>query len=203
MLFLDGSGKRLDWVVGDHPFQIVFEVETHCPPGTLAVCVNARPLLYDVLWTPVCVKPQVNRGAAEMKNLSRVVWSEGMYVGPHHFQVQNRYYEDTVQFSTSSIWYQPVGFTGFELDAESLRNRTLALLHARGIFPDGLHFHMPEFDELPAPRALEELIPPTRENVEVLLAVPEHRPDGLNCATQVRSDNDSSVRYVGGREVAG
>lgn len=130
-----------------------------------------------------------------MKNLSRVVWSEGMFVGPHHFQVQNRYYEDTIQFSTASVWYQPVGFTGFELDAESLRGGTLALLHARGIFPDGLPFHMPEFDPLPAPRALADLVPPTRDSVEVLLAVPEHRPDGLNCVTEP-GEGGSAVRFV-------
>src|SRR5579875_3347737 len=32
-----------------------------------------------------------------MRNLSRVVWSEGMYIAPHHFQAQNRYFEDSVQ----------------------------------------------------------------------------------------------------------
>ena len=29
-----------------------------------------------------------------MKHLSRLVWSEGMYLGPHHFQAQSRYFED-------------------------------------------------------------------------------------------------------------
>src|ERR1035438_8154557 len=67
-------------------------------------------------------------GRVGMKNLSRVVWSEGMYVGPHHFQAQNRYFEDTIQFSTSSVWYQPFGFCGYHLDAEALRNGTVTLI---------------------------------------------------------------------------
>jgi type VI secretion system protein ImpJ len=80
-----------------------------------------------------------------MKYLSRVVWSEGMYLGPHQFQVQNRYFEDALEFAVSSLWFEPWGLAGCELDTESLRNGTLSLVHARGIFPDGLAFNMPEW----------------------------------------------------------
>jgi len=130
-----------------------------------------------------------------MKNLSRVVWSEGMYVGPHHFQAQNRYFEDTIQFSTSSIWYQPYGFCGYNLDAEALRNGTVTLIHARGVFADGLSFHMPEFDELPEPRRIAELFPAMQDSVDILLAVPELRPDGFNCALN-EAERALPTRYL-------
>ncbi len=84
-----------------------------------------------------------------MKLLSRVVWSEGMYLGPHHFQVQSRYFEDSIQFATSSLWFSAYGLAGVDLDAHALQNGTVSLIHARGIFPDGLPFNMPESDELP------------------------------------------------------
>jgi type VI secretion system protein ImpJ len=129
-----------------------------------------------------------------MKNLTRVVWSEGMYVGPHHFQAQNRYFEDTVQFSTASIWYQPSGFCGYNLDAEALRNGTVTLTHGRGVFPDGLSFHMPEFDELPEPRRITEHFPAMQDHVEVVLAIPELRADGLNCAFN-ETEAAMPVRY--------
>jgi type VI secretion system protein ImpJ len=117
-----------------------------------------------------------------MKHLSRVVWSEGMYLAPHHFQVQNRYFEDSIQFAASALCYEPYGYVGFGLDAEALRNGTLALLHARGILPDGLPFHMPDCDPLPEARNIADLFPPTREKVAVLLAIPERKPNGANCA---------------------
>jgi type VI secretion system protein ImpJ len=130
-----------------------------------------------------------------MKNLSRVVWSEGMYLGPHHFQAQNRYFEDSVHTATTSLWFEPFGFGGYELDAEALRNGTLALIHARGLFPDGLNIHMPEFDELPAPRQVAELFPPMQDSLEFSLAVPEKRPDGFNCAlTEI--ERTLPVRYI-------
>ena len=82
-----------------------------------------------------------------MKHLSRVVWSEGMYLGPHQFQAQSRYFEDSLGFAVSNLWFEPWGLAGCELDAEALRNGTLSLVHARGIFPDGLSFNMPECDD--------------------------------------------------------
>ena len=129
-----------------------------------------------------------------MKNLSRVVWSEGMYLAPHHFQVQNRYFEDSIQFASSALNFESEGFIGCGLDAEALRNGTLSLLHARGILQDGLSFQMPDCDSLPPARNIADLFPPTRERVTVLLAIPERKPGGANCA---QSPEDAALaRYI-------
>ena len=130
-----------------------------------------------------------------MKNLSRVVWSEGMYLGTHHFQAQNRYFEDSVQYSTSHLFFEPFGFSGYELDAEALRNGTVALVHARGLFPDGLSFHMPEFDELPEPRSILDAFPAMEDSMGLFLAVPERHADGLNCALS-DAERSLAVRYI-------
>ena len=52
-----------------------------------------------------------------MKSLSRVVWSEGMHLGPHHFQAQSRYFEDLVDFTARSLGFGMYGLLGcgFEL----------------------------------------------------------------------------------------
>ncbi|HUK18389.1 MAG TPA: type VI secretion system baseplate subunit TssK [Bryobacteraceae bacterium] len=117
-----------------------------------------------------------------MKFLSRVVWSEGMYLGPHHFQAQSRYFEDSIQFATSSLWFEPFGLVGLEIDANALKNGTISIVNARGIFPDGLPFHMPECDPLPPVRNIAELFPPTRDTLTVLMAIAPRQPDGINCA---------------------
>src|SRR5436190_1438390 len=129
-----------------------------------------------------------------MKLLSRVVWSEGMHLGPHHFQVQSRYFEDSIQFATSSLWFAAYGLAGVELDAEALHNGTVSLLHARGLFPDGLPFNMPESEALPTARAIADLFPPTRDGVTVMLAIPSRKPDGLNCSLTETAVN--GARYV-------
>lgn len=123
-----------------------------------------------------------------MKNLSRLVWSEGMYLGPHHFQAQSRYFEDSARFAISSLSFAPYGLSGCELDAEALRNGTLSLVHARGIFPDGLVFQAPDCDSAPAPRAIADLFSPVRESMTAHLAIPAMRPDSRNTSLDESGD---------------
>lgn len=130
-----------------------------------------------------------------MKNLSRVVWQEGMYLGPHHFQAQNRYFEDLIQFATGSLWFQPFGLVGIELDVEALRNGSISVVHARGVFPDGLVFHMPESDYVPTPKPVGDLFPPTREFLMVSLAVPPRTAEGANCTIR---EGDATGRPANG-----
>ena len=113
-----------------------------------------------------------------MRFLSRVVWSEGMYLGPHQFQVQGRYFEDSIDFATSSLFFAGFGFTGCALDVEALANGTVSVLHARGVFPDGMPFHMAECDALPPPRPIGELFPPTNDSLTVFLGIPQRLPQG-------------------------
>jgi type VI secretion system protein ImpJ len=130
-----------------------------------------------------------------MKHLSRLVWSEGMYLAPHHFQAQSRYFEDSVRFALASLYYEAYGLGGFEADSEALLNGTLSLVHARGIFPDGLVFQMPEADPLPLARNITELFSPIRESVTACLAIAPRIADGLNCDLSANG-GESPARYV-------
>jgi type VI secretion system protein ImpJ len=107
-----------------------------------------------------------------------------MYLGPHQFQMQGRYFEDSIHFATSSLWFQSFGLTGCTLDHEALRNGTVSIVHARGILPDGMPFHMPDCDSLPAARSVAGVFPPTSDSVTVSLGIPQRRPQGPNCAIE-------------------
>jgi type VI secretion system protein ImpJ len=130
-----------------------------------------------------------------MKLLSKVVWSEGMYLGPHHFQAQSRYFEDSIHFATSSLWNDAFGFAALQFDADALRNGTVSLVHARGLFPDGLAFDAPECDELPPQRNIADSFPPTAIDLTIYLAIARVSPDGRNC--EIEAPNGSQARYVG------
>jgi type VI secretion system protein ImpJ len=130
-----------------------------------------------------------------MKLLSRVVWSEGMHLAPQHFQAQNRYFEDAVHFAVSGLWADAYGFAACQLDADALRNGTVSLLHARGMFQDGLPFDIPECDPPPAPRNIVEQFHPATDNLTVALAVPRWFPDRQNCDLAAMPKEDA--RYTG------
>jgi len=129
-----------------------------------------------------------------MKQLSRVVWNEGMHLAQHHFQAQSRYFEDAIQFALSSLFFAPYGLAGCELDNEAIRNDTISLVHARGVFPDGLPFDIPASDAAPEPLDVRDLFSPTQESHLVLLAIPPYQPDRSNFAVNGEA-NGSGARY--------
>lgn len=127
-----------------------------------------------------------------MKLLSRVVWSEGMYLGPQHFQTQSRYFEDSIRFAIEHAWFEPWGLTFYSLDGHAIENGTVSLLNARGVFEDGLVFDMPECDPAPLERDIKDLFSPVAESLMVFLAVPRRQNGRQNCDLEGISE---SVRY--------
>jgi len=128
-----------------------------------------------------------------MKSLSRVVWSEGMYLGPHHFQTQSRYFEDSIHFAVEQCWFEPWGVVSCKLDDSAIQNGRVLLLGAHGIFEDGLVFDMPSSDELPASRDIREQFSPLSQEVLLMLGVPKRQPNQANCDLEGRN---GSARYV-------
>ncbi len=129
-----------------------------------------------------------------MRHLSKVVWFEGMYLAPQHFQAQAHSFEDLVHFSTSNLWFEPYGILGQELDAESLRNGLVAIKHGRGVFPDGLIYHFPNSDPAPPPRNILDVFPVTHESTLLYLAVPPYQRGKANCAAS-NSQESWNLRF--------
>jgi type VI secretion system protein ImpJ len=128
-----------------------------------------------------------------MRTLQKPVWSEGMYLGPQHFQSQNRYFEDALDFVVNSLWRDASGFAGLQLDHDALRNGTLLLIHARGLFPDGLAFDLPGSDSSPDPREFAALFSPVADHLTMYLAVPALVRDGHNTSL---TSNNGATRYL-------
>jgi type VI secretion system protein ImpJ len=116
-----------------------------------------------------------------MKFLSRVVWSEGMHLGPHHFQTQSRYFEDSLWFVGANLRQYPWGFLNCSLDQEAVLNGQAILSYASGIFPDGLIFDIPDCDSMPVPAVLNQLFTPTDSEITLFLAVPARNDQGSDC----------------------
>lgn len=129
-----------------------------------------------------------------MKLLTKPVWSEGMYLGPHHFQVQSRYFEDSLNFVTECLWRDAFGFAGLQFDMDALRNGSLALTHARGLFEDGLAFDLPGSDAAPNSRDFAALFSPVADHLTMHLAVPRTQRDGQNTSLENAA---ASIRYLG------
>jgi type VI secretion system protein ImpJ len=77
---------------------------------------------------------------------------------------------------------------------EAIRNDSVSLIHARGIFPDGLPFDIPASDTAPESLDVRELFSPTQQSHLVLLTIPAYRADRPNFGSNGES-NGSHARY--------
>lgn len=101
----------------------------------------------------------------------RVVWSEGMFLRPQHFQQQERYLEFYANSGVHALRSHAWGFEQLWLDEDALRLGKLALREARGLFPDGTPFSIPAQGDPPEPLD----VPGDARGQRVLLALPVRR----------------------------
>ena len=71
---------------------------------------------------------------------SKVIWQEGMFLSPQHFQQQERYLENFCQSLCSLHQSGVAGFSTLSIDAEQLMVGKLFVRQASGLFPDGTPF---------------------------------------------------------------
>ena len=93
-----------------------------------------------------------------MSYRSKVVWSEGLFLRPQHFQQQDRYLERYAQVRSVAMRSHTWGFSELRLDRDLLRLGKVAISSAQGVFPDGTPFSMPDDDQVPAPIEIDEKI---------------------------------------------
>ena len=115
---------------------------------------------------------------------NRVVWSEGLFLQPQHFQQQDRYLERYVEARCQSLLPHSWGFTEIEIERDFLRIGKFGLRRAAGVFPDGTPTRMPDDDPLPEPI---EIAAQTRDQI-IHLAVPLRRGDAVEVDRSGSSD---------------
>ena len=127
-----------------------------------------------------------------MRQMQPVLWTKGVLLSPQHFQTQDRFLEDLLEFQLSSLVFSPWGFRHLEIDREALAGGSFAIAAASGIFPDGLLFDMPLSDATPPPKQLEGAFEPDQQTLDVYLAIPEYRYGGHNVSAAQR---ERDTRY--------
>jgi type VI secretion system protein ImpJ len=115
---------------------------------------------------------------------SRVVWSEGLFLQPQHFQQQERYFEQYVETRCRALVPHSWGFTEIEFERDFLKIGKIGLRRLAGVFPDGTPFRMPDDDPLPAPIDIAADVRDQRLH----LAVPLRRSGELESARGTLTD---------------
>ncbi len=81
---------------------------------------------------------------------NRVVWREGMFLRPQHFQQQDRYLHKLLEGRVDALCPCRWGVKALELDQSLLKHGKVSLSRCSGVFDDGTPFEIPDGD-LPGP----------------------------------------------------
>ena len=132
-----------------------------------------------------------------MKRQPRVVWTKGMFLSPQHFQAQDQYFADLLQFRFGASNFANYGVTELAIDTESLANGMFKVVSTRGFLPDGEPFDMPGSDEMHPSREIKKFFAPDQEFLDVFLSLPEHRPNSRNVTlpAQRNGGGPAETRY--------
>ncbi|WP_313298713.1 type VI secretion system baseplate subunit TssK [Pseudomonas sp.] len=93
-----------------------------------------------------------------MSNKSRVMWSEGMFLLPQHFQYQDEFHQH--QLAQATLRSSPFhwGVQALEVDEVALGSGVLQLNRLHMVFPDGSVYDAPQHDPLPAARDIKDVL---------------------------------------------
>jgi type VI secretion system protein ImpJ len=126
-----------------------------------------------------------------MSQHNRVVWAEGLFLRPQHFQQAERYFERLMSQRLDSLAPYAAGFTRLQIDQELLKIGKVGLVAAEGVFPDGTPFNIPFEADIPEPFD----VPGDVKDRLVLVTLPLRRAGMAELAFE-RSGDSSLVRYV-------
>lgn len=118
-----------------------------------------------------------------MKAPNRLVWSEGMFMSPHHFQQLDRYHEDLLSARLNSLLPFAWGIVDIRISSAALAAGQFQLEEFAAIMPDGTPVAFAQGQqEAPQARQVEAHFLPTQQTLDVYLAIPKAREGVENFA---------------------
>lgn len=115
-----------------------------------------------------------------MSRTHRILWGEGVFLRPQHFQQQDLFQEARIAQCLAFTHAHPWGVEALELDREALPGGLLSLGRLEVAFQDGTFFRAPSGDPLPAARRLDD-IPGLGVETLAYACLPLLEPFGGNC----------------------
>ena len=120
---------------------------------------------------------------------SKVIWTEGMFLRPQHFQQQDRHNEQWIESRCGQLIPFAWGFTEFSIDTAVLSSGKFAIKSCKGVFPDGTPFSIPDQNSPPAPLK----IPTAAKEETIYFTLPMQRHAGKE--VKKSASDDALARY--------
>jgi type VI secretion system protein ImpJ len=124
----------------------------------------------------------------------KILWGEGLFLRPQHFQQQDAYHEWRLSQMSRLLHPYAWGVRHVKIDPDALQTGLLRLLELQVVLPDGEMFNAPGEDELPPAVALSSIAQDGSGEAIFHLALAPVRASGTNMAS-TQQEADTAVRY--------
>lgn len=128
-----------------------------------------------------------------MSGNNKVIWSDGLFIKPHHFQQQARYMDWLVYQLTSGAEPHNFGLVSFTIDEDMLALGKISLVSASGVMPDGTPFDIPGEDN---PPDILDLSGDLTANEIIWLCLPLISDDGLEVHAHSGTGEIGGTRFA-------
>ncbi|MFG6469329.1 type VI secretion system baseplate subunit TssK [Roseateles sp. BYS87W] len=129
-----------------------------------------------------------------MSTASKLLWGEGLFLRPQHFQRQDAYHEARLAEAVRDLHPYAWGVQRLEVDTDALALQQLRLRAVHAVLPDGERLHAPGADELPAAVSLSDVRPGVSELLVHLTLAPLREHASNSAAPS--ADLASQARYI-------
>ncbi len=113
-----------------------------------------------------------------MFKAEKILWGEGLFLRPQHFQLQDAYHEQRLNQTVRATIPFAYGVQALQFDDAQLQINVLALSRIEMIWQDGEIYQAPAHDLLPEPILLDELN--LRGEMQIYVALPIIQPNKKN-----------------------
>ena len=94
-----------------------------------------------------------------MIQTSKLLWGEGLFLRPQHFQRQDAYHEGRLADTARALNPYAWGVPRRQGDSDALASQMLRVTELSAVLPDGERVHAPTDDELPPALSLASVPP--------------------------------------------
>lgn len=134
-----------------------------------------------------------------MLGSNRILWGEGLFLRPQHFQQHALFLETSIAQSLRHTHGNPWGIRQASLDADALRGGILRLHQLELIFRDGTQIDAPAGNPLPLSRNIADISQIGTQTI-VYACLPMINAFGGNSA-ETESDTARAPRYISSRRM--
>lgn len=129
-----------------------------------------------------------------MFKAEKILWGEGLFLRPQHFQLQDAYHEQRLNHTVRATIPFAYGIQALQFDESLLQTNVLALSKVEMIWQDGDIYQAPAQDLLPEPILLDILN--LKGEIQIYLALPILQPNKKNVNFEANSQSSRYHSYL-------